>query len=118
MTDSQATEALPNGVLAALKGLLSTLVPSLPSKDTVWMAVMWLSVTGFSALGGALGWHWASPIKEVKVVDQSAVVATQQAESARANERIAFIAENRDLDGLAEKCGQAVKDAIKSSKKK
>ena len=105
------------GPWTALKAFLASLWPTLPSKDTMWMIGLWSLVTGMSAIGGAMGWHWVSPVKVVKEIDQAAVVATKQAESARANERIAFIAENRDLDGLAEKCAAAVKDAIKSGKK-
>lgn len=105
------------GVWSALVAFLKALWPTLPSRDTMWMIGLWGLITGMSAVGGAMGWHWVAPTKEIKVIDQAAVVATQQAESARANERIAFIAENRDLDGLADKCAAAVKDAIRSGKK-
>ena len=105
------------GVWSAAMGLLKAVWPTLPGRDTMWMIGLWGLVTGMSAVGGAMGWHWVAPTKIVKEVDQAAVVATQRAESARANERIAFIAENRDLDGLADKCAAAVKDAIRSGKK-
>ena len=117
MTVETTPEAKP-GLISAMLAFLGALKGHLPPAAAVWSGLVYAAVAAL----GALGWGYVAPAKEVKVLDQAAlraaVAETAQAESVRANERIAYIAENRDLDGLAEKCGLAVRDAIQAGKRK
>ena len=117
MTVETTPEAKP-GLISATLAFLGALKGHLTPAAAVCSGVIYFVV----AVLGALGWGYVAPAKEVKVLDAEAVLAavaeTKQAESVRANERIAYIAENRDLDGLAEKCGLAVRDAIQAGKRK
>lgn len=105
----------PAGLWASLVSLWNALKGYLPDKGAVWTGIIYIGVLLFGGTLGAVGVKTVQP-DQTKVIE-AAVAETKQVESARADQRIAYIAENRDLDNLAEQCGAAVRDALKQRKK-